>query len=254
MKVQLNCSCCGSVFFKEKREYNTRLRLYSNPNFFCSKTCYSKFKTIDKLSLRCDECNKTYQVDKREYKRKSNQTNSFCSRNCANTFLGRNRSEEQRTHQKKLAKKWCEENYKKVLEGSDKAYKSITSKNYFCSKGEKEVFSYMKENSNLLIQSGGSFTIGLKEGKSVRKQFDIFCKETKTIIEYDGECHFNPIYGKDSFSKTVMKDIMLDKWCKDNKWSLIRIKEDIYKKDKDKWLSILLNHLENSELEYIKYY
>jgi very-short-patch-repair endonuclease len=46
------------------------------------------------------------------------------------------------------------------------------------------------------------------------------------IIEYDGIYHFKNIYG--NLLQVQQKDNQLEKWCKENKWKLIRINEKTF--------------------------
>ena len=50
------------------------------------------------------------------------------------------------------------------------------------------------------------------------------------------------------------KDSILEEWCLQNNWKLIRIKDDLYTKDKVKYLQILLNSIYNENKQIIKIY
>lgn len=56
--------------------------------------------------------------------------------------------------------------------------------------------------------------------------FDFYIKEFNILIEFDGEHHYFPIYGKERFEITVKHDLMKDNYCKDNNIELIRIRYD----------------------------
>ena len=47
--------------------------------------------------------------------------------------------------------------------------------------------------------------------------------DLKLLIEYDGEQHFKPKFGEESFKKTLHNDEIKNKFCKDNDIDLIRI-------------------------------
>jgi len=256
--IKINCCYCNNEFDKAKNEY-TRQTKEGNFNFFCSKECYRQKRLSQPIKLICPECNKNFTSSPRSYRKKLKiniKQLMFCSKQCANICLGRNRSPETKEKLRSASKEWCKNNYEKLIQNAQKGFETLRKQGkYFCSKGEIEVFEYIKNNvPELLIQTGGGFGIGYVEGKLVRKQFDIFCKETKTIIEYDGICHFKPIYGKPSFDKTIFKDTLLKKWCSENGWSLIRIKEEVYKRNKENMLKILIGHIKNTNQELIEYY
>lgn len=256
-KITLHCNHCDIEFSKLKAEYTRQIKKNTEHKFFCSRDCYKKDKTKERIQVTCTYCDKQFELTQGQHNRKLRDEieNLFCGRRCANKHLGENLSEQQKENLRIKAKQWTKDNYEKCLFWSNKGFETLRSRGrYFCSNGEIEVFDHIKENSNLKIQTGGCFGIGIHEGKAVRKQFDIYCRETKTLIEYDGACHFKPIYGIESFEKTVLKDRLLKEWCTKQKWSLVRIREEIYKKDKEYWLNILLKHIENQQVEYFKYY
>ena len=51
-----------------------------------------------------------------------------------------------------------------------------------------------------------------------------------------------------------MKDNLLEKWVIENNWRLIRLKDDLYRKNKKYWLNNLLNSIYNSNEQIIKLY
>ncbi len=53
--------------------------------------------------------------------------------------------------------------------------------------------------------------------------FDIYLPDYNTIIEYDGEQHFRPVWGIKSFTMTVKHDEIKNNYCEVNNISLIRI-------------------------------
>lgn len=53
--------------------------------------------------------------------------------------------------------------------------------------------------------------------------FDIYLEDFNTLIEYDGEQHYKPIYGIKSFNKTIYHDKIKNEFCKSNHINLIRI-------------------------------
>jgi len=72
----------------------------------------------------------------------------------------------------------------------------------------------------------------------------LFSKSLKVIIEYDGAWHFKDIHGQ--LADKQMKDRELEKWCFENNWRLIRIKEDIYKLNRQFWTRELVNSVYKS--------
>jgi len=77
--IEVICKYCGKTFLKEKRYYNSNLKL--GLNFYCSKDCVSNsHKTGSKGT--CDNCGKEIYI--LPSVRKKNKGNKYyCSRSCA---------------------------------------------------------------------------------------------------------------------------------------------------------------------------
>lgn len=54
-------------------------------------------------------------------------------------------------------------------------------------------------------------------------RFDFFIPEANLCIEYDGIQHYENIFGNDAYLKTKNNDEIKDKFCLENKISLLRI-------------------------------
>lgn len=115
----------------------------------------------------------------------------------------------------------------------------------FCysSKGEDAVKEW-------LIEKGFEFEeqFKIKECKNIRPLPFDFCVKTKDgffLIEYDGEQHFKPKFGKENFEKIQLTDEIKTQFCKENNIRLIRIsykRTYNYKKLKE----YVFNFLDNS--------
>lgn len=53
--------------------------------------------------------------------------------------------------------------------------------------------------------------------------FDFYLPDFSYIIEFDGQHHYQPIYGQERFEKTQIHDQIKNKYCDDNNIKLIRI-------------------------------
>lgn len=96
---------------------------------------------------------------------------------------------------------------------------------YFSSKGERELTEVIKNRlPQYHWQTGGSHNIG----NNVRKAFDVYCKDIKLIVEYDGAYHWKNIYG--NLPIVQMKDRQMETFCINNGWKLIRVNERTYQK------------------------
>lgn len=63
-------------------------------------------------------------------------------------------------------------------------------------------------------------------GNKRRLPFDFWVPAKSVLIEYDGEQHYKPKFGDDSFKKTLENDSKKTCFCNDNKLYLLRIKYD----------------------------
>jgi len=116
------------------------------------------------------------------------------------------------------------------------------------SRGEKELFSYMKEEySGFLWQHSKKIII---EGKGM--VVDIYSEEIKTIIEYDGRIHFVPYYGEKRLLEVKERDATLQKYCIDHNIKLIRINEKTFKTFE--WKEAMKKALQETELIHFLYY
>jgi very-short-patch-repair endonuclease len=66
--------------------------------------------------------------------------------------------------------------------------------------------------------------VSSKTGKfCVKLPFDFYVPSTKTVIEYDGQQHFVPVWGQESFENVQRTDKIKNQYCKKNGIKLIRI-------------------------------
>jgi very-short-patch-repair endonuclease len=86
----------------------------------------------------------------------------------------------------------------------------------------------------------------------IRLSRDLFSKKLKVIIEYDGVWHFKDIHGQ--LKDKQVKDKALEDWVIENNWRLIRIKEDIYKSNKQLWIKELVKCVYSDDRQIIKLY
>lgn len=107
----------------------------------------------------------------------------------------------------------------KWLEGAHQPSKLIHS-----SKNERAIVEYFKKSypddewktAGRLVLSDGSFLAR-----------DLWSDKLKVCFEYDGIWHFKDICGQ--LSKKQIKDKLLEEWCINNSYRLIRIDEKEYK-------------------------
>ena len=183
---------------------------------------YGEKKTF---SVRCYKCDLTFQIIENELKFPK-KDKYFCSRFCANS---RQHSEETKNIMSQKSKLlWEDERY------AISVIKNNTNKNKrFTSRGEEEIRNYFISNYK---DDEWTFGGGFKyEGHILTR--DLYSNKLKTIVEYDGIWHFKDIHGQLIFKQT--KDHLLEKWTVENGWRLIRIKDELYNKNKYYYLDLL---------------
>lgn len=165
--------------------------------------------------INCKQCNKSitgaYKVQ-------------FCNRSCSAKYnnarrVGHNGDKSYMTPEwrKNLSDK-TKANWKKGL------LKAPTHLPMFSSKNERAITKHFKESyphdewksGGRLILSNGSFL-----------SRDLWSDKLKICFEYDGIWHFKDIKGQ--LQKKQLKDTLLEEWCIQNKYRLVRIDELNYK-------------------------
>jgi hypothetical protein len=118
----------------------------------------------------------------------------------------------------------------------------------FTSKGEEEIRNYFIDN---FPEDEWTFGGGIKvEDKRISR--DLYSNKLKVCIEYDGIWHFKDIKGQ--LKKKQYKDSLLEKWCIENSYKLIRIKEEVYLKDKINLLNLVVSEVYEKNNMIVKFY
>jgi very-short-patch-repair endonuclease len=97
------------------------------------------------------------------------------------------------------------------------------AKRYFSSKGERRLVQQIKAVfPQHRWSSGGRFKIA----EGVFKSLDLYCRDLRLIVEYDGAYHWFNIHG--NLASVQQKDRLLEAWCQETDWRLIRVNEATY--------------------------
>ena len=132
-------------------------------------------------------------------------------------------------------------------EYATKTLERMSKSKRFNSKGEIEVREHFKHKF-----PNDNWTFGPCVIDNQTLVRDMFSKKLKVCFEYDGIWHFKDIKGQ--LEDKQKKDLLLEKWCIQNNYRLIRIKENIYKKDKKYWLDKLEEIIYNGNEKLVKIY
>lgn len=203
-----------------------------------------QIKSFTKICANSD-CNSIFVVNCRSHN--LNNTSNYCSIECRNivsAHVDRIWTDEMKSEVSIRSKElWTQDEY---IEKQMKNNMGANGKRRFTSKGEEEMREYFKTKfPDDGWTHGGSLKMG--EHRLVR---DLFSKQLKVCIEYDGIWHFKDI--KCQLERKQIKDLALEEWCKENGWRLIRIDEDVYNADKKSTLELLESHVYNTNISVIK--
>jgi very-short-patch-repair endonuclease len=240
--IKLICDECGKSFEKERSEHNRRIKKGCT-NFFCNSQCAGKGlerpnKIHVPITAQCLWCKSLIETTTRSKAKKC------CSRTCSakysrSTCKDIHKSEEFRLKASKHSKAlWSRPDY------IDKCMIN-SGKRRFNSKGEIELREYLRTTLPEY-----KFTTGMLAGAGSNP--DIWSKEYKVVIEYDGAWHFKDIKGQ--LADKQEKDKRLEDWCIENKWRCIRIKEEVYKKDVSYWQEKIKNEILGGVASIVKMY
>lgn len=116
----------------------------------------------------------------------------------------------------------------------------------FSSKGETEIKKHFVNTYKFDEWTSGG-NLKYKDGRLIR---DLYSNKLKICIEYDGIWHFKDIKGQLNHKQRI--DMLLEEWCIDNNWRLIRIDEDVYNKNKSDAINILIDCVYNKTNQIIK--
>lgn len=255
MKKDRTCTYCDKLFL------NTEGRVFSNHVRWCDKNLTNGDKGVNKnrltalkfyenlngkikeFNVNCKQCKKDFLIKEPELQFPKKEK-YFCSKFCSaqystNEYDGH--SKETKEKISKLGKlAWKNGLMEKVINNPNHIKR-------FNSKGEIEIRNYFQNKfPENLWTSGG--IIKFKNESLVR---DMYSKKLKICIEYDGIWHFKDIHGQ--LKRKQFKDSLLEEWCLENDYKLIRIDEDLYLKDKQYWLNEIEKAI-NGDEKIVKFY
>jgi hypothetical protein len=243
--IEYTCEYCNQVFISSKLKAN-HIRWYHKENKYTAnglqrlkeKTKINndkKFGKKIKENVNCFVCQKNIDIEYRVGKKKEKY---FCGKSCAN-------KRSNILNQESIAK--ISSSLKKYHRENDIILNNC-NKRIFTSIGEKEIRNFFIKN---FPNDGWTFggRIIFKDESIVR---DLYSDSLKVMVEYDGIWHFKDI--KNQLVMKQKKDLLMEEWVLLNDWRLIRVKEEIYKSDKEKTIELIKNLIYNSSEKIVKLY
>jgi phosphoenolpyruvate synthase/pyruvate phosphate dikinase len=193
---------------------------------------------VKNFKVSCHKCEKEFEVMEPCLKFPIKEK-YYCSRQCANS---RENKEYTQTPQfRKLmsqiaTKAWNDPKYAAaVMNGS-----------VFSSKGERLLRKHFQDK-----YPDDQWTYGGPvKHKDKRMVRDMYSNKLKICLEYDGIWHFKDINGQ--LADKQLKDVLLEEWCIENNYRLIRIRDEIFLSDINKYLKIVEDCIYNSTQQIVK--
>lgn len=218
------CEICNKEFetFQAKANHvrwthkdNSEYKKHARKAFF-EKVDEQKYGKRIETDIICaaKNCNNLIHIEYREGHR---IPKTFCCKSCANTERTLSKESKNKISDKiKLA-------WKNGIYDTD-SYNEAQSKNKkFTSKKEREIVQYFKMKfPEHEWKSGGNLKY-----KNTGLCRDLYSNVLKICFEYDGIWHFKDINGQ--LTKKQFKDKLLEEWCLENNYRLIRVDEKDYK-------------------------
>ena len=229
-EILFNCKECGLPFSNKKilaNHIRWKHRDNSKWSEVMSESANKRYDTklgkVIEKSVICENCNNEFTVKERELKKREKY---FCSRSCSNS----------RKHSVETKKKLSDSIKAIWKDDAEYAVRVLSNRNEVCvtrSKSELEILDWLKRMYPSYNWTSG----GCIKYKNERLVRDAYSDDLKICVEYDGIWHFKDIHGQ--LNKKIHKDNLLNSWCEDHGYSMIRIKEERFMLNKDECFSIL---------------
>ena len=215
------CEICNITFVNSK-SYSNHIRWKHKKVEYKRQICdccnksvrsenFATHKTVCKIK-QCKQCNVNIKGGR----------NIFCNSKCSAAFNSKHRD------CKKIDRSYITEEWKKTQSNYTKTHWNNgvhkACRTIFSSKNERAIVNYFKKKyTQHEWKSGGR----LKLDKGMFLSRDMWSDKLKICFEYDGIWHFKDIKGQ--LKAKQHKDALLEKWCIQNNYRLIRIDEDVFK-------------------------
>lgn len=216
---KIQCNICGEEFDKVQLKANhIRWKHTDNTEFLKKQSSLSKSSNEKRHgkwvseTINCYKCNNITEIKYREGKKKSKY---YCSRKCANSRKFSYESQQKRSNT--IKQLWANGFYNNTT-----ALNHLSQPKQFSSKNERLIVNYFKTNfPNDKWTSGGNI-----KHNNTRLTRDMYSNKLKICFEYDGVWHFVNI--NNQLESKQHKDKVLEDWCLEHNYRLIRIDEDVF--------------------------
>jgi hypothetical protein len=235
------CSAkCRNIVINRNKDYTKqsgKIQKTKRENFLKKNGELKDFKVI------CHKCSNELITNEYEF-RFPIKDKYYCSRSCANSRENREytKTVEFRDRISNIVKEfWTRPEYvdKIINQQSNRKYTSV---------GEVLIREHFKTKySEDEWVHGGALKY---KGSSLIR--DLYSNKLKVCVEYDGIWHFKDINGQ--LEEKQRKDLLLEEWCLDNNFRLIRIKEEVFYNNKELCLQYIEDLIYDNSEQFVKIY
>lgn len=209
---------------------------------------FDKAKAGDKLTCKCEVCDKPFQKMKRDINKvlRGLKLGSFCSQKCHGATS---------STRVKVSCSNCQIDFTK----KQKEITKSKTGNHFCSKSCANSFnnknkSYGTRRSKLEIWVEQQLTllypnlpIDYNQKSAIQSELDIYIPSLRLAFELNGIFHCEPIFGQDKLNQVKINDELKFKACAENNITLCMIdtsRQKYFKESTSKqFLDIIIYHI-----------
>ena len=220
------CKECN-IIFESGRSYSNHIRWKHNNKVYERFICKHCNKDFAKCGIKRHENLCDMSLNKKRnclecgeivigYRKK------FCNSSCSAKYSNARR-DPFTTDRSYITPEWKEKQRQATIKQWNDGVHKI-SRQIYSSKNERAITKYFRETfTQDEWKTGGR----LKLEESCFLSRDLWSDKLKICFEYDGAWHFKDINGQ--LKMKQYKDVLLEKWCKEHKYRLVRIDELEYK-------------------------
>jgi len=214
------CEICN-ITFESGRSFSNHVRWNHKEVKYKKEKCvhcnkeialcglFNHIKSCLQNKKKCKKCGVEF----------NSRSNMFCTGTCAATFNNSVRVSCDRSY---ITPEWKRKQSVTTKENWQKGKFKI-ARQIYSSKNERDIVSWFKKTyPEDGWKSGGH--LKLNEDESLSR--DMWSDKLKICFEYDGIWHFKDIHGQ--LYKKQLKDKLLEQWCLENNYRLIRVDEKNY--------------------------
>ena len=237
----------GSIFanhVKWCKKNPNRKKFEKQTKIASSASNLKRYGELKEFDVICHFCKKPLKVTEREFSFPKKER-YFCNRSCSARYAVSKVDYKSESFLTALSE-GVSDKWKNDPEYSKKC---LSTNPRFTSNGERDLRDWFIQS---FPNEGWTFGGALKFESIKGIVRDLYSDILKICIEYDGEWHFKDLVGQ--LESKQLKDQALENWCLKNGYRLIRIKDEIYQENPEKWKNKIRSEVLNGTESIVKFY